>query len=112
MYKNIPLYKKDKSFLKSDLKEIFSLTVKDVMNNDPLVVSPDQGGKDRAREFADEFDSEFIALKKQRDRKTGKVKIKTEGLDKVIGRDVILVDDMISTGGSIVKATEFLKKQK
>jgi len=25
---------------------------------------------------------------------------------------VILVDDMISTGGSIVKATQFLKKQK
>jgi ribose-phosphate pyrophosphokinase len=25
---------------------------------------------------------------------------------------VILVDDMISTGGSIIKATEFLKKQK
>ena len=78
----------------------------------PLVVSPDQGGKERAKEFAHEFKSEFIALKKQRDRKTGKVKIKTEGLDKVVGRDVILVDDMISTGGSIIKATEFLKKQK
>ncbi len=78
----------------------------------PLVISPDQGGKERAKEFADEFESEFIALKKQRDRKTGKVKIKTEGLDRVVGRDVILVDDMISTGGSIIKATEFLKKQK
>lgn len=31
----------------------------------PLVVSPDQGGKDRAKEFADKFDSEFIALKKE-----------------------------------------------
>ena len=30
----------------------------------------------------------------------------------VIDRDVILVDDMISTGGSIIKATKFLKKQK
>lgn len=78
----------------------------------PLVISPDQGGKERAKKFADEFESEFIALKKQRDRKTGKVKIKTEGLDRVVGRDVILVDDMISTGGSIIKATEFLKKQK
>ena len=27
-------------------------------------------------------------------------------------RDLILVDDMISTGGSIIKATQFLKKQK
>lgn len=78
----------------------------------PLVVSPDQGGKERAKEFAKEFGSEFIALKKQRNRKTGKVQIKTEGLDEVKKRDVILVDDIISTGGSIIKATEFLKKQK
>jgi ribose-phosphate pyrophosphokinase len=77
----------------------------------PLVVSPDQGGKERAKEFAKQFGSEFIALSKTRDRKTGKVKIKTTGLDEVKGRDLILVDDMISTGGSIVKATEFLKKQ-
>jgi len=78
----------------------------------PLVISPDQGGKQRAKEFADEYKSEFLALKKQRDRKTGKVQIKNENLDEVHGRDLIIVDDMISTGGSIIKATEFLKKQK
>jgi ribose-phosphate pyrophosphokinase len=85
---------------------------KNVKLKNPLVISPDQGGKERAKEFANNFGSEYIALEKQRDRKTGKVEIKTKGLDKVIGRDVILVDDMISTGGSIIKATKFLKKQK
>ncbi|MCH7967011.1 MAG: ribose-phosphate pyrophosphokinase [Thaumarchaeota archaeon] len=78
----------------------------------PLVVSPDQGGKDRAKEFAKKFESEYIALEKKRDKKTGKVQIKTKNSDKVAGRDLILVDDMISTGGSIIKATQFLKKQK
>ena len=78
----------------------------------PLVVSPDQGGKERAKEFAKELGSEYIALEKKRDRKTGKVQIKTKNLDDVTNRDLILVDDMISTGGSIVKATQFLKKQK
>ena len=78
----------------------------------PLVVSPDQGGKERAKEFAKEFDSEYIALEKKRDRKTGKVEIKTKNIEEVAGRDLILVDDMISTGGSIIKATQFLKKQK
>ncbi len=29
----------------------------------------------------------------------------------VKNRDIILVDDMISSGGSIIKATQFLKKQ-
>lgn len=78
----------------------------------PLVVSPDQGGRDRAEEFAKIFKTDYIVLAKQRDRKTGKVQIKTKDIDGVKGRDLILVDDMISTGGSIVKATEFLKKQK
>jgi ribose-phosphate pyrophosphokinase len=78
----------------------------------PLVVSPDQGGKERAREFAREFNSDYIALEKIRNRKTGKVKIKTKNLDEVKNRDLVLVDDMISTGGSIIKATQFLKKQK
>jgi len=78
----------------------------------PLVVSPDHGGKVRAEEFAKILNTEFIILEKQRDRKTGKVKIKAKKIDGISGRDLILVDDMISTGGSIIKATEFLKKQK
>ncbi len=77
-----------------------------------LVVSPDQGGKNRAKEFAKEFESKYIVLEKKRDKKTGKVQIKTKNSDTVVGRDLILVDDMISTGGSIIKATQFLKKQK
>jgi ribose-phosphate pyrophosphokinase len=79
---------------------------------DPLVVSPDLGGATRAEEFAKLYGTDFIALKKQRDRKTGRVEIMTLNLDGVKGRDLVLVDDMISTGGSIVKATEFLRKQK
>ncbi|NDF34622.1 MAG: ribose-phosphate diphosphokinase [Nitrosopumilaceae archaeon] len=79
---------------------------------DPLVVSPDLGGKERAAEFAKFYGTDYIALQKQRDRKTGKVQIMTANLDGVKDRDLVLVDDMISTGGSIVKATEFLKKQK
>ena len=55
--------------------------------------------------------TDFIALKKHRDRKTGKVNILSDRVN-VKNRDLVLVDDMISTGGSIVKATQFLKKQK
>jgi len=78
----------------------------------PLVVSPDLGGKNRAKEFARLLNSDYIFLKKKRDRKTGKVKIISTDLKQVVGRDIILVDDMISSGSSIIKATEFLKKQK
>ena len=78
---------------------------------EPLVVSPDMGGQERAEKFADLLETDFIALKKHRDRKTGKVNILSDKVN-VKNRDLILVDDMISTGGSIVKATQFLKKQK
>jgi len=78
----------------------------------PLVVSPDSGGKKRAKKFAKLLKSDYIALNKQRNRKTGKIKIVSLNHKKVTGKDLILVDDMISTGDSIIKATEFLKKQK
>ena len=78
----------------------------------PLVVSPDQGGKKRAKEFAKFLNIEYISHKKHRDRKTWKVEIKSSNFSEIIDIDLILVDDMVSTGGSIIKATEFLKKQK
>lgn len=80
--------------------------------HDPLVVSPDKGGTERAQNFAKFLGVDYTALEKHRDRKTGNVIIKSKGIDGISGRDIILVDDMISTGGSIVKAAEFLKKQK
>lgn len=78
---------------------------------DPLVVSPDMGGIERARKFASLLGTDFVALEKHRDRKTGEVTIKSSH-ENVKNRDLILVDDMISTGGSIVKAAEHLKRQK
>jgi ribose-phosphate pyrophosphokinase len=78
----------------------------------PLVVSPDVGGYKRAKNFAHYMGVDLIVLQKHRDRKTGKVTIKQANHDQVRGRDAILVDDIISTGGSIVKATQYLKSQK
>ena len=77
----------------------------------PLVVSPDMGGYSRSKKFASLLKTDFIVLKKYRDRKTGRVSIQTAKVD-VQGKDLILVDDIISTGGSIIKAAQFLKKQK
>lgn len=78
----------------------------------PLVVSPDKGGAGRAAEFAERLKTDHIILAKQRNRKTGKVQITTKNPGHVKGRDMILVDDMISTGGSIISAAKLLKRQK
>ena len=76
-----------------------------------LVVSPDMGGSLRAKKFAALLNTDFIALKKSRNRKTGKVLIQSSKVD-VRGKDLILVDDIISTGGSVIKAAQFLKRHK
>jgi ribose-phosphate pyrophosphokinase len=77
----------------------------------PIVVSPDAGGAERAKEFARHLKTDSVALKKSRDRTTGEVTV-DEKLDAdVSGRDAVLVDDMISSGGSIVKAAEMLRKK-
>ena len=76
-----------------------------------LVVSPDMGGSLRAKKFAALLNTDFITLKKSRNRKTGKVLIQSSKVD-VSGKDLILVDDIISTGGSVIKAAQFLKRQK
>lgn len=77
----------------------------------PVIVSPDAGGAERAKEFALRLKTDMTALKKSRDRTTGEV-IVDEKIDvDVSGRDAVLVDDMISSGGSIVKAAEVLRKK-
>ncbi len=91
--------------------EVLVKYFKKLKMKDPLVVSPDMGGEERAKKFARLLKTDFITLKKHRDRKTGNVSILSGKVD-VKNRDLILVDDMISTGGSISKATQFLKKQK
>lgn len=79
---------------------------------DPMAVSPDQGGKGRAEEFARVMGIPWTALEKSRDKKTGRVRINTRTAEEVRDRDIILVDDMISTGGSIIKAARFLKRNR
>lgn len=79
--------------------------------SDPLVVSPDVGGVERARRFAELLGAGCATLEKERDRHTGEVRIVGADLGETAGRDVVLVDDMISTGGSIVKAAGFLKER-
>lgn len=77
----------------------------------PLVVAPDFFWSAQAKKFADLLSTESIALNKQRNRKTGTIRIIPPKKMDLQGRDIILVDDMISTGNSMVEAAKYLKKQ-
>ncbi len=76
----------------------------------PLAVSPDAGGAQRAKAFAGILGWDAIALEKTRNRTTGEVTVRAELGVNVSGRDVVLLDDMISSGVSIVRAAEVLRK--
>ncbi len=85
---------------------------KNVNIEQSIIVSPDTGGIKRAENFAELLKLPCLCLKKKRDRNTGLVSIDENIGIEVEGLNAILVDDMISTGESIVKSCKVLKKQK
>lgn len=73
------------------------------------LVSPDMGGIRRARELCELLNCESITvINKDRDYDTGKIKL-VEATGEV-GEISIMVDDIISTGGTIVQAAEYLRE--
>ncbi len=80
-----------------------------VRMRDRVVVSPDAGGAQRAGLLARALGCGLAVLEKRRDRRTGETAVATREAPGVSGRDAILVDDMISTGGSISGAAAFLR---
>jgi ribose-phosphate pyrophosphokinase len=74
----------------------------------PIVISPDFGSSKRTEAFASLYGAQHMQFAKERNRTTGEVKVET-GKMEVEGRDIIIVDDMISTGGTIRAAAEKLR---
>jgi len=75
----------------------------------PIIASPDIGGVARARNFAKNFDLDIVIVDKRRERANESEVMNIIG--NVKGKDVILIDDMIDTAGTIVKAASALKQQ-
>ncbi|WP_096619920.1 ribose-phosphate pyrophosphokinase [Candidatus Enterovibrio altilux] len=75
---------------------------------DPVVVSPDIGGVVRARATAKLLDDTDIAIIDKR-RPRANISQVMHLIGDVEGRDCIIVDDMIDTGGTLCRAAEALK---
>lgn len=81
--------------------------------NNPVVVSPDAGGVSRAKQFKEQLrqkgvESGFAMIIKQR-AMPGVIE-STNIVGEVKDRDVIIVDDLCDTGGTIVAAAAELRK--
>jgi ribose-phosphate pyrophosphokinase len=74
------------------------------------VVAPDAGGVERARAYAKRLNAELAIIDKRRDYdRVGEVEV-LHVIGDVVGRTALIVDDMIDTAGTLVKAAEALKR--
>lgn len=79
--------------------------------SDPLVISPDKGAARRAEVLSRLLDTEFRIVEKFRDRITGEITHKFVPMPEVRERDVVVVDDIVSTGGTMASIVRFLRDQ-
>jgi len=78
-----------------------------------LVIGPDGESKEFVLDFIKNKKFDYVICKKVRNLETNKVKIDFPGkfkMDKLTGKDLIIVDDVIATGGTLIKLVPELKK--
>jgi ribose-phosphate pyrophosphokinase len=88
---------------------IFVPYVRSLKLDNLLIASPDVGGTKRARTFAKHFEVDMVVIDKYRKRANEVASMQVIG--NVEGKDIVLVDDLVDTGGTISKASIVLKEQ-
>jgi len=79
----------------------------------PLLIAPDDevDAQERVRRAAEVVAGDYTFLEKRRDRLTGQIVTAEKRID-AEGRDVIIIDDIISTGHTAANAVRLLRKMK
>lgn len=95
---------------------LFAEKIKELGLTTAILVSPDMGGVRRIKQLSEKLGGmPYVAIEKNRDLVTGAVV--SERINKLSpvksfkNKTALIVDDMISGGGTIVKAVELLKKE-
>ena len=86
---------------------LFNDYVKSKNLPNPVVASPDIGGVARARYFAKTMGLDMVIVDKRREKANESEVMNIIG--NVEGKDVIMIDDMVDTAGTMVKAAAALK---
>ncbi len=87
---------------------IFAKFIKENFDRDPItLVSPDMGGIRRIKILSEMLNNmPYAVIEKNRDLETGMVT--ADKIEGQVGEKAIIVDDMISTGGTIISAAKLL----
>jgi len=80
-----------------------------VINGRAIIISPDAGGVPRARAIAKQLNLDIAIIDKRRDRANESEAMNVIG--DVLGKQCIIVDDIIDTGGTLVKAAKALEDE-
>lgn len=88
-------------------KKLFTEYFKSKNLEDVVVVSPDAGGAKNAKKFADKLGATLAIIHKSRAK--ANVSEVTHLVGDVEGKNCILYDDMVDTGGSVVNAAKALR---
>jgi ribose-phosphate pyrophosphokinase len=88
-------------------RPVLMRAVKKLQIDDPVIVTPDVGGIRMARAWAKLLDADLAIVDKR--RVSGSEIAIEHMIGEVEGRNVIIVDDMISTGGSISEAARIVR---
>ncbi len=90
--------------------KVFSNKLRSMGLKNPIVVSPDLGASHRAKALASGLGCEYFIIRKHRDRITGQIRHELpENMD-VGGKEAVIVDDIISTGGTVANIASFLRR--
>ena len=76
---------------------------------DPVIVSPDAGGVERARAIAKRLNAGLAIIDKRRDKPGAAVAMHLIG--DVKDKDAVVIDDMIDTAGTLVQAVGALERE-
>ncbi len=88
---------------------IFIPYLKTLKLKELVFAAPDVGGTGRARGFAKHFAVEMVICDKYRKRANEIASMQVIG--NVEGKDVVIVDDMIDTGGTLTKAAQIIMEK-
>ena len=91
-----------------DSSVIFVPYIQHLELNNLVIASPDIGGTKRAREFAGKLNSEIVICDKHREKANEVEELRIIG--NVEGKNVVIIDDIIDTGNTLIKASEEMLK--